>query len=55
MKYKDGSKAAADRLEYEDVSRLLRYLEEEITNQEKKEAYAKQGTNGASMQGGARF
>ena len=41
MKYKDGSKAAADRLEHEDVGRLLRYLEEEIQNQEKKEAYNK--------------
>jgi hypothetical protein len=44
MKYKDGSKAAADRLENEDVSRLLRYLGEEIANQEKKEAFGKQGT-----------
>lgn len=48
MKYKDGSKAAADRLENEDVSRLLRYLGEEIASQEKmeskKEAYARQGT-----------
>ena len=41
MKYKDGSTAAADRLENEDVGRLLRYLGEEIANQEKKEAYAK--------------
>ena len=32
MKYKDGSKSAADRLEFEDVNRLLRYLEEEITS-----------------------
>lgn len=55
MKYKDGSKAAADRLEYEDVSRLLRCLGEEITNQENKEAYAKQGTNEAPTRGGARF
>ena len=47
MKYKDGSTAAADRLENEDVGRLLRYLGEEIASQEKKEAYAKQGT-GAS-------
>ena len=30
MKYKDGSKSAADRLEHEDTGRLLRYLEEEI-------------------------
>lgn len=55
MKYKAGSTGAADRLENEDVSRLLRYLEEEIVNQEKKESYGKQGTDLGSERRGTRF